>query len=296
MSERESAKERLAYWGYRSVEWLGMTLPERAGRRVFRGLGRLAFRALPGVRATVAANQARVLGVEPDSSLAQAAAREAFDLYARYWFDSFRMRVLSSAEVNKRVQHAGREHIDRALEAGKGCICAVPHMGNWDAAGRWMAVGEYRVAAVAEELKPRRLFELFLDHRREIGMRIVPLSAGTHVGQQLAGLLADNWVVALVADRDLAGRGIEVEMFGAKRILPAGPALLSLSTGAPLLVCSLATTDDGWFVRINPPLEIDRTGNVRDDVATLTRLMGREFERAIAARPAEWHMFQPGWP
>ncbi len=296
MSESESAKERLAYWGYRSVERLGMTLPERSGRLLFRGLGRFAFRALPGVRAIVLSNQAQVLGIDPSAPLTLAAAREAFDLYARYWYDTFRMRVMSSAEVSERVGYAGLENIDRALEAGKGCICAVPHMGNWDVAGRWLSFGGYRVAAVAEELRPRRLFELFLRHRNELGMRIVPLSAGTHVGQKLAGLLSDNWIIALVADRDLAGRGIDVEMFGAKRTLPAGPALLSISTGAPLLVCSVSTTEHGWFVRVDPPLEFERSGNVKKDVAALTRLMAHEFELAISAKPSDWHMFQRAWP
>jgi KDO2-lipid IV(A) lauroyltransferase len=127
-------------------------------------------------------------------------------------------------------------------------------------------------------------------------MRIVPLAEGTHVGQQLAALLAENWLVALVADRDLSGRGVEVEMFGGSRRLPAGPALLSLSTGAPILVCASFTTDDGWVVRIGPPLETARTGNMRADVTTLTRALASEFERTIAARPPDWHMFQPGWP
>jgi hypothetical protein len=29
----ETAKETVAYWGYRTVEWLAMTLPEKRGRR-----------------------------------------------------------------------------------------------------------------------------------------------------------------------------------------------------------------------------------------------------------------------
>lgn len=294
-AERETAKQRFAYWAYRSVANLATVLPEGVGRRVFSWLGGVAYRTLPGVRATVAANQARVLGVGPGSGLAKAAAREAFELYARYWYDTFRLRVMPPEEVNKRTMTAGIEHIDRALEAGRGCIAVVPHMGNWDAAGCWLAVNGYRVVSVAEELRPRRLFELFLEHRERLGMRIVPLSQGTHVGQQLAGLLSENWIVGLVADRDLTGRGVEVEMFGAKRRLPAGPALLSLSSGAPLMVCPVSTTDDGWFIRINEPLELERTGVVRDDVAAFTRLMAAEFERAIAARPVDWHMFQPAW-
>ena len=291
----ETRRETLGYWGYRSAEWLAMSLPERAGRRVFETLGRVAYRRLAGVRATVAANQARVLGAEPTDARVAHATREAFELYARFWFDAFRIRTMPVPEFNERVVMVGAQNIDRALEAGKGCVCALPHMGNWDAAGHWFGANGYRIAAVAEELRPPRLYDLFLRHREELGMRIVGLTREGHVGQQLKQLLSENWMVALVADRDLTGRGIEVEMFGATRRVPAGPALLSLSSGAPLVVCPVYTRDDGWEVRIEEPLEIERTGVMREDVAALSRLMAERFERAIAAKPTDWHMFQPAW-
>jgi phosphatidylinositol dimannoside acyltransferase len=291
----ETPKERLVLWSFRLAAWLARTLPERAGRRVFDASGRLAYRLLPGVRGTVAANQAMVLGLEPGSDLVVSATKEAFSLYARYWFDTFRARILPVAELNARTVTEEIENIDRALERGKGCITVLPHMGNWDMAGRWLAAHDYRIASVAEELRPRKLFELFLEHREALGMRIIPLSKDGHVGQQLGSLLAQNWIVALVADRDLTGRGVEVMMFGAPRKLPAGPALLSLSTGAPLLVCPVWTTDNGWKIRIGAPLEMRRTGDTRADVTALTRRMAVEFERAIASRPVDWHMFQPAW-
>jgi phosphatidylinositol dimannoside acyltransferase len=294
-AEPETRRETLGYWGYRSAEWLAMSLPERAGRRVFETLGRVAYRRLAGVRATVAANQARVLGAESTDARVARATREAFELYARFWFDAFRIRTMPVPEFNERVVMIGAENIDRALEAGKGCVCALPHMGNWDAAGHWFGANGYRIAAVAEELRPPRLYDLFLRHREELGMRIVGLTREGHVGQQLKQLLSENWMVALVADRDLTGRGIEVEMFGATRRVPAGPALLSLSSGAPLVVCPVYTRDDGWEVRIEEPLEIERTGVMREDVAALSRLMAERFERAIAAKPTDWHMFQPAW-
>jgi phosphatidylinositol dimannoside acyltransferase len=294
-TEPETRRETLGYWGYRSAEWLAMSLPERTGRRVFETLGRVAHRRLHGVRATVAANQARVLGAEPSDARVDHATREAFELYARFWFDAFRIRAMPEKEFNERIVVIGVENIDRALEAGKGCVCALPHMGNWDAAGHWFGANGYRIAAVAEELRPPRLYDLFLRHREELGMRIVGLTKEGHVGQQLKQLLSENWMVALVADRDLTGRGTEVEMFGAPRRVPAGPALLSLSSGAPLVVCPVYTRDDGWEVRIEEPLEIERTGVIREDVAALSRLMAERFERAIAAKPTDWHMFQPAW-
>ena len=67
--------------------------------------------------------------------------------------------------------------------------------------------------------------------------------------------LGENRMVALVADRDFTGRGVEVEMFGAARRMPAGPALLSLTTGAPLIVTPTYTTPDGWRIEIREPLD-----------------------------------------
>jgi phosphatidylinositol dimannoside acyltransferase len=291
----ETPKETVAYWGYRSLERVAMALPERIGRWAFEALGRTAHGALPNLRATVVANQARVLGIDPADERVALATREAFELYARYWFDTFRIRTMPKDDFNARITLTGREHVDRALESGRGVICVLPHLGNWDAGGHWFGVNGYRIVVVAEQLRPRRLYELFIHHREQLGMRVIGLEKDAHVGQQLKQLLAENWMVALVADRDLSGRGVEVEMFGAPRKVPAGPALLSITSGAPILPVTTATLDRGWGIRFETALEIERTGNLRVDIAELSRLMAERFERAIAARPTDWHMFQPAW-
>jgi lauroyl/myristoyl acyltransferase len=46
---------------------------------------------------------------------------------------------------------------------------------------------------------------------------------------------------------------------------------------------------------MSAPLQIERTGRMRDDVTALTRLLAADWERAIAAKPTDWHMFQPAW-
>ena len=100
--------------------------------------------------------------------------------------------------------------------------------------------------------------------------------------------------MALVADRDLSGGGVEVEMFGRTRRMPAGPALLALSSGAPLLSGPTYTTREGW-VEVLTPVTIESTGKRKDDIIALTRALAAAFERAIAAAPPDWHLFQPGW-
>jgi phosphatidylinositol dimannoside acyltransferase len=295
-AERESTSERLSFGAFAAAERVAMTLPEFMGRRLF-DLGALAaFHAAPGARGVVEANLSRVLGKPPGSAVLRAAARESFRSYARYWYDTFHIKALSDEEFLRRHQLLGSEHIGRAVEAGRGAVVALPHLGNWDAAGKWVSMSGWRITAVAELLKPRRLFELFLRHRRELGMGIVALGDDRKVGEELVRLIGQNEVLALVADRDLRGRGVVVEMFGEERRMPAGPALLAHFTGSPLLPAACYETQDGWVVYIEPPLEIEPTGETREDVGALTRLLAKRFERAIAAAPTQWHMFQPAWP
>jgi KDO2-lipid IV(A) lauroyltransferase len=123
----------------------------------------------------------------------------------------------------------------------------------------------------------------------------VPLQKGAGIGRTLAGYLEDNWLVGLIADRDLSGRGVEVEMFARARTMPPGPALLSLRSGAPLLPGEARQTHGGWAIRLGEPLSVSPSGDERSDVARLTQVLAAAFERTIAADPTDWHMFQPAW-
>lgn len=291
----ESLSDTFSSLTMRATQWLGMHLPRRIGLPAAQAYFRLLYEKSSRQRDVVAGNLSRVLGYPPDAPLVQAATKECFILYGRYWYETFALRTMSPEEVDCRFSIEGLEHVDRALERGRGTVLTLPHMGNWDAAGHWMCIKGYRMTAVAEELKPRSVFELFLRHRRALGVGIVPLSNAAQVGPKLLRLLAENEILTLVADRDLTGRGVVVDMFGAPRRMPAGPAYLALAADTPLSVCAVFTTPTGWHTKIGPPVMIERTGVMRDDVTALTKVIAAGFERYIAEAPADWHMFQPAW-
>ena len=293
MSARARVVEPITYLTYRAMHRLAPILPTRTGRAIFEGAGRLLSRVLTRRRAIVAANQAQVLGRPADDPLVQASTREAFALYARYWFDSFNVLSWSDEQVIEAFRFTNLDVVEKALADGKGVVIGLPHMGNWDVGGRAMAIRLAPLVSVAEHLKPEQLFRLFLEHRRELGMDIIDL-ATPHVGRQLTGQLEKNRIVALVADRDLTGGGVEVEMFGRPRRMPVGPALLSLSTGAPLLAAPIVTTPDGWTLTFRE-VSIEPSGRRKEDVRELTRALATAFEQGISAAPSDWHLFQPAW-
>jgi lauroyl/myristoyl acyltransferase len=285
--------ETLTYLAYRGMNWLCPILPTRTGRSLSEVAGRLLYRLAPKLRETVAANQGQVLGRPVDDLLVRASTRDAFALYARYWFDTFHVQTWDEERLARDFRYEGLEHMEKGLAEGRGVIFALPHIGNWDVGGRAIADRVARPVAVAEHLKPEGLFELFLAHRARLRMDIVDLDSD-HVGRQLTAHLEKNRIVGLVADRDFSGRGVEVEMFGRTRRMPAGPASLSLSTGA-LLVCGpVYQTPDGWL-NVFTPVSIEPTGDRKQDVRSLTQELATAFEVAIAAAPSDWHLFQPGW-
>jgi Bacterial lipid A biosynthesis acyltransferase len=61
----------------------------------------------------------------------------------------------------------------------------------------------------------------------------------------LAQRLRASQVVALVCDRDVTGRGMEVEFFGGKARMMGGPAALAVQTGAALMPVILWFEGDG---------------------------------------------------
>lgn len=224
------------------------------------------------------------------------ASQRAFDSYLRYYAESFRLPSLSRRYVDRMFSVDGFAHIERGLEVGNGVILALPHLGGWEWAGRWMGDRGHRLTVVVEALEPVELFEWFTDLRRDLGMNVVPL--GPTAAGEVAAALSRNEVVCLLCDRDIGGNGIPVEFFGETTTLPAGPAMLGLRSGAAVLPTAVYFTDrtDGHHAVVRPPLALSREGRLRDDVRRGTALLARELEGLIRRAPDQWHLFQPNWP
>jgi lauroyl/myristoyl acyltransferase len=235
-----------------------------------------------------------------DPSLKGAALRRAgqaaFDHYARYWVESFRLPGLSDLEVDGGFSYEGFEHVDDALVGGRGVIIALPHLGGWEWAGRWITDQGLPVTVVVEPLEPPELFEWFSSFRESLGMTVVPI--GPSASTAVLRALRANEVVCLLCDRDIQGGGVEVEFFGERTTLPGGPATLGLRAGAPIVPTAVYfwSGRDGHHAIIRPPVPADRDGTLRDDVQRITQALARELEVLIRAAPEQWHLFQPNWP
>jgi KDO2-lipid IV(A) lauroyltransferase len=223
--------------------------------------------------------------------------QQVFDSYARYYLESFRLPTLTNAQVAASFTVEGYyENMLPALDRGKGVILALPHLGGWEWAGRWAADLGNKMTVVVEPIQPPELFEWFADLRRKFGMTVIPL--GPDAGPAVLKSLRNNEVLCLLSDRDITGGGIEVEFFGERTKLPAGPATLALRTGAALLPTAAYFTDRGVGHHgvIGAPMNCERHGKLREDVQRITQDLAYELEILIRRAPEQWHLLQPNWP
>jgi KDO2-lipid IV(A) lauroyltransferase len=284
------------------MAFLARALPEPIVRRVFTiGADDAWRRRGRGVR-QLERNLRRVVGPALSDADLSALARRGMRSYARYWLEFFRLPALSQARIVGRMSVGGKEHLDTAMAAGRGAILALPHSGNWDHAGAWVAAVGYPFTTVAERLEPASLFDRFVAVRERLGMEVLPLTGDRGSFALLARRLREGRLVCLVCERDLSGSGVEVSFFGELMTMPGGPASLAVATGAALLPVTVWFTDDGgragggWGGIIRPPLEPRVDLDRKAQVADLTQRLADAFATEISRRPQDWHMLQPLWP
>ncbi|GAA1350018.1 phosphatidylinositol mannoside acyltransferase [Saccharothrix algeriensis] len=286
-------KERLADLGYAAGWRLVRLLPAGAAAALFdRGADWAARRGGAGVR-QLRANLRRVVPRAGEAELDEL-VRLSVRSYARYWREAFRLPSMDLAAVRASCDRTftGVENLDAALAAGNGAVLALPHCGNWDMAGVWLVGRVGSFTTVAERLKPESLYRRFIAFREGLGFDVVPLTGGNRNPASVLGeRLRANGTICLLADRDLTAGGVPVTFFGEKAMMPAGPAHLAATTGAALLPCGLWFTEDGWTVRIHPPIRVAGAGGV----VAATQSMADVFAADIAAHPTDWHMFQRLW-
>jgi KDO2-lipid IV(A) lauroyltransferase len=227
--------------------------------------------------------------VRPGASQAELdeLTREGMRSYLRYWQEAFRLPEWDDARIVGRVRTVNEKVLRDAHAAGKGVICALPHLANYDHAGAWAGRTGMPVSTVAERLRPESLFDRFVAYRAKLGMEVLPLTGSDeHVFGVLAQRLRAGGFVCLVADRDLSERGVPVKFFGRQSRMPAGPAALSVRTGAPLIPATLHYDGPDLVITFHDP--IDRAGGP----AQMTQRCADAFAAGIAEHPQDWHMLQ----
>uniref|UniRef100_A0A7C4CAX7 Lipid A biosynthesis acyltransferase n=1 Tax=candidate division WOR-3 bacterium TaxID=2052148 RepID=A0A7C4CAX7_UNCW3 len=259
---------------------------------IARLVGRVLYVLDSRQRLRLIENYRHILGPDVADARLQAYALQAMTYLVVGYADLLRVPVMKRRV--SRIADFDARQIDAVLAGGRGAVLVTPHLGNWDLAGVFMGARGYPISAVVE-LIPRGWTATFNRYRNATAMETIPIP--DH--RAIARALERGRLLALVADRDLTGRGIPLPAFDAIRSYPKGPAAYALRYGLPVVV--------GYFVHqrkpgrppyvgaIGAPLNFRPSGDADADIPALTRLIAHELNRLIARYPEQWLVFNAGW-
>jgi KDO2-lipid IV(A) lauroyltransferase len=263
-------------WAYGLATYAGSILYKRNGKQIER----------------LRSNYSRVHPQLTSQQLEKLVA-DGITSYMRYWCDTFRLPSWSVERIRETVIVENQHFLTDPIDQKRGCIVALPHAGNWDHAGAYFCSLGYKVVTVAEHLEPEKLFRKFVGYREAIGMEV--LDASSRSLGTLSQRLRAGGLVALVADRDLSRSGVNVNFFGHPSRMPAGPAILAVQTGSPLITAFVAYEKTKIRIIFQEPIPVPAEGSTGEKAALMTQVVADRFGGHIREHAVDWHMLQRIW-
>ncbi len=244
----------------------------------------------------------------------RALSREGLRSYARYWCGMVTVPRLGRGPLLASVDAHGLEPLAAELAAGRGVVVALGHLGSWDHLGAWAAAALAPVTTVAERTEDPGLFEAFASARSRAGITALPLDDPA-TALALRRALRGGHLVALLADRDLTGSGVKVDLLGSRAAFARGPATLALAGGARLFFagCTYRRLPSPWWtfspwrrwaldvriteVSVPPPHDAEPGASRRAAreaaVVAATQGCADALGASVRERPGDWHVLQP---
>jgi len=271
--------------------------PERIGHQLSWWVATTISRIRPAVYRVVQSNLGPVLGTMENSSVLDQVARKVLYVAIRGYYDLFRALRLSMEEMVALVDlpDETREIARAAWERKDGTVVVFPHLGNFD-------LGGHAIMPLLPELQlftlpdPPPGFQLLNQSRQRGGVKVTPLS--TNALRDAIKLLRRGGVVSIAADRPVSDLDEPFTFFGHPARVPSGHVRLALKTGASVVIgyCVLSPETQRYVMRLEPPMEMIRTGNREEELQINMRRVLDALERIIRAWPEQWQMFVPVWP
>jgi len=267
-------------------------LPLRAAYAVAKILGGIAYWLFGDVRRIAESNFSVIFGGRLEDQEMKRLGKRLFIHLALNTVDLLRFPFVPCPEGFVRVK--GEKLLRELYGAQKGVVLVSPHLGNWEMGGMALVKSGLPIHVVAEPISPRRsLFSkdkignLYRRYREKLGMKTIALEGS---GMKELKVLKRGGILALVADRDISGTGVEVDFFGMRVKVPRGPAALAVRTGAPIVLGVCVRGQDDRLCAILEQVKYDS-----QNVHEITQLLVEKMEQYIRSYPDQWFVLQPPW-
>ena len=252
-------------------------------------LANVGFSLFRGFRSRSTNNIAMALGNQLNAAATANTARRSLRNFFRDCVEIGVTLESSDDELQAQVPIVGREHLDAALNKGKGVIVLSAHLGNFFILGTRLAVEGYPNYVLVNQPRDGRFAELMDKYRLKVKQQTIHARPRCEALRKLNEVLRDNGIATIIADEYRQSSGAPI-CIGEK------PLTYSLRTGAAVVpACVVRQPDDTLRLIVERELELDRTGKTMADVKENTIRITQWLERTVRKYPDQWNWMNIRW-
>ena len=266
--------------------------PRRLALSIGAALGAVAFWVSKREKARACDNIRNSLGVNNPHAVKRL-ARKTFENLGKNVVEFVQFPHMSPTMLRQYVVFEGKEHIERALTAGKGAIMLTGHFGNWELLAASIVANGYTLHPIVRRLRSSRLESVVRSYRQKAGY--IGIDREKSLRRALL-CLKRNELLGILADVDTKVNGVFVEFFGRPAYTPYSPVAIALKTGSPILpTFIIRQPDDSHRVVVEPPMALERSGERHRDMIVNTQKFTRIIESYIQRYPSQWVWMHDRW-
>ena len=292
--ERNKLKDSIVYQIVMFIAWICRLLPKKLAMLLATIIGKLLFQTLKKRRQIALKNLQIAFGNKLNETERQEICKASFINLSKTTIEFMRFTKLNPKNIWNDVNVEGVEHLNIALEKGKGAIVFLPHFGNWELLSLvYGTLIPNRAKAIAFPLKNTKLNDYIWRIRELMSLEIIPRKNAIRATLRA---LKNNDAVGFFADQNAGEQGVFIDFFGRPASTARGPVTIALKTDAPILFSlDIRQPNDQHQVHISPPIYLEASDNFEHDVEKYTTILLKELENYIEQYPEQWLWLHNRW-
>lgn len=289
MTDRDHTSRPTYRWGYTSGAFQLLALAARiAGRRVSGAVAKLVARAYcaaePAVVDVVSRNLTLLTGRNDP-------AEKVFENFAITLADYFHLSGKSQAETFDLVDIVGT--LPKRTD-GRGAVLATGHYGFFELGALVMSVKGFNVSVITDSEPSPALSRWRADYRKRWGAETIDLGTDAFSSLRASKAIESGRYAAMLVDRPMGERFVNVPVPGGAIRFSMAPALLSWLVGCPVIPVSVRRTALGRYeVRTGDPVFAERSMPRDEALELCTRRMADSLIHDFSQDPLQWYQFAP---
>ncbi len=272
---------------------LGRVVPRSALLAMADGLGSFAFHASGRYRNVAYKNLRMTFGNTLTPVEITQITRDVFRTFAKSFIAEFPWSAGASTEAIRKIvvlKEQDKVTIDRLLGLNRGMIVTTAHFGNFELLGPRFGADGYKISVVVRNDPNSALAEAINDVRRN-SYDVIPRG---QAARQVIKRLREGTVVAMLPDQK--SDDLLLSFFDIPTGTVAGPAVLALRTGAPILpVYCVRQPDDTHEIVLGEPIIYSPTDDQVADIRAVMTEINRSIELIVRKYPGQWLWLHDRW-